>query len=157
VLEVDMEAKHDEQTARLLAGIAKRGIDMRPALRLISDELRMAEDPWFRTKGEGAWLPLADITREYKAAHGFPSDPLVRTGALGYSLTSNSGTGAVRKTGKDEMRFGTRIRYAKFHAIGGSIPYRKPVIPVDQHTRKRMIDTIQEYALTGKTVRRRIH
>ena len=151
-LQIDTKEKGIDQAERLLAGLAKRGDDARPALRRIQGELRSAEDPWFHSRGRGTWLPLADITLAEKEAHGYPADTLVRTGALGGSLTARSGSKAIRTLKKDEMHFGTRVYYAKFHAMGASpVPVRNPVVPVDRHTRERMVLDIKYFVLTGRT------
>ena len=149
-LGVEVEVKGDEQAARLLAGMAKHGADPRPALRQISDELRAAEDPWFRTHGDGTWADLAEATKLAKQAQGYPDNPLVRTGALGGTLTVRSGARSIRKVTKAEMHFGTSLFYAKFHAIGSSVQMRNPVVPVNAESRRRMVYDIKRYVMTGQ-------
>jgi len=148
---IDIESKGDEQTARLIAGMAKRGADPRPALRNIIEELRLKEDPWFRSHGGGSWPSLADETRAFKEQHGYPSDDRVRTGLMGASLTVRSGSNSIRRVWREGMRFGTSVRYAKFHRYGtGNMPQRDPVVPVDYLTRQRMVNDVKRYLLVGK-------
>src|SRR5215475_9448367 len=124
-LQLDIEQKGVEDSARLLYGMAKQGADPRPAFRQILDELRLAEDPWFRSRGQGTWPQLADVTKDDKMRLGYPSDPLVRTGYMGASLTMRSGRGTVRVATQNQMRFGTRVFYANFHRYGtGHMPER---------------------------------
>ena len=134
----------------MLLALAKRGEDARPALREIMDELRLAEDPWFASRGAGLWLPLADITRAQKAEQGYSSDTLVRTGALRTSLTAKSRSKSIRRVSKDRLRFGTNVFYARFHAYGEGVPLRDPLIPLDERTRRRMVSDVQKYVLTGR-------
>jgi len=150
VPQVVIKQKGVEQTEKLLAGLAKRGADPRPAFRSIMDEMRLAEDPWFRSHGQGAWPDLADVTRQTKERLGFPADPLVRTGLMGASLTLRSGRGTIRTVNKEGFRFGTRVFYANFHRYGsGNTPERNPLIPIDEHTRTRMVYDVKHYLLTG--------
>ena len=147
---LDVKVKGDEQAARMIGALAKRGEDARPVLRRLMEDLRIAEDPWFRTHGGGTWAPLADITRTEKEQAGFAADPLVRTGFLGNSLTARTGGKSVRRVTRDEMHFGTRVFYAKFHAIGGALPVRNPVVPTDVGVRRKMVLDVKRYLMTGR-------
>lgn len=45
------------------------------------------EQDWFASEGDGLWPPLDPRTIAEKLRHGFPADPLIRTGDLLASLT----------------------------------------------------------------------
>jgi hypothetical protein len=143
-------AKGDEQAARTIALLGKRGQDPRPAFRQIIEELRVAEDLWFRSHGSGAWPHLADATREAKARRGEPSDILVASGALGHSLTVKRGQQSTRSATKTRMRFGSKVWYGRFHKLGDGVPKRDPLIPVDARARRRMVKDVRDFML-GRT------
>jgi len=150
-LGLSIHSKGDEQAARTIRLLGKHGEDPRPAFRQILEELRVAEDMWFRTHGKGAWPHLAEATREAKQQRGQPDDALVASGALGHSLTARRAPGATRSATKTRMRFGSKVWYGKFHKIGsGTTPRRDPLIPVDSRTRRRMVTDVRDYML-GRT------
>lgn len=142
-----MEEKGGEVAERHLTGLAKRGEDPRPAFRQITDELRLGEAEWFDSAGAGTWPRLSDRTLESKQRQGLPREPLVATGALRRSLTVKRGQGGIRSVTKRQMRFGSRIYYAKFHERGTGVPARPILVPLTPKTRRRMVDDIREHLL----------
>jgi len=147
-LQLVIEEKGAEQASQLLVGLARRGEDPRPAFKTILDELRMAEDVWFRSHGKGDWPALAPETLARKRELGQPSDILVATGALGRSLTVRRGAKSVRSATKTRMRFGSQVWYGKFHKLGsGNSPVRDPLLPLDLRTRRRMVKDVQDYMM----------
>lgn len=78
------------------------------------------------TRWRTPWKPLAPITVEAKRRAGYPSAPLVRTGALRRDLTVRP-LGFERMT-QQTVEAGTRIAYAHFHQGGTRhMPARKLV------------------------------
>ena len=80
----------------------------------------------FDTHGDGSWPPLAETTLAQKEAHGWPSDPLVRTGDLKESLVD---PGRAADSGPLHMNYGTDVPYAGFHQDGTSRMPQRQVIP----------------------------
>jgi len=137
----------DEAAAKVVAGLATRGEDPRPAFKQVLVELAGVESPWFSSSGRDTWASLSDYTRQAKAAAGYPDKPLIRTGALERSLTVKRGSSGVRSATKRQMKFGTKVPYARFHKYGKRIPRRDPLIPLDTRTRRRMVTDVRDYLL----------
>lgn len=149
---VQIDVHGDEAAAKLVYGLAQRGEDPRPAFKQIIEEMRLAEPQWFSSKGAGTWPSLADVTREAKIKNGQPStQPLVATGDLYKSLTLKRGAKGVRSATKQRMRFGSKVWYGKFHKLGSwPVPYRNPLIPLNERSRRRMVNDVKNYML-GRT------
>lgn len=95
--------------------------------------LDQIEEEQFDTHGHGAWPGLAESTLEQKSRHGYPLDPLVRTGALKESFHALA-------LGAQQFVYGTDVPYAHWHQDGGYVagrpPQRKVIdITVDQRRR----------------------
>lgn len=74
----------------------------------------------------GPWAKLSPDYAAAKAAHGYPSMILVRTGALRASLLG--GKGSVFESHPAWMAIGTSVPYGIYHQTGGgSLPRRRPV------------------------------
>ena len=149
-LGLDVRAHGDDVASRHLTALAKAGEDPRPAFRQIQEEIRTAEATWFGTRGEGSWPNLQQATLDAKLRRGQPPDPLVATGALRRSLTVKRGSGAIRSATKRQMKFGSKVYYGRFHERGGRVPVRRPLLPVDTRTRRRMVKDVREW-LMGAT------
>ena len=147
-LGLDVQAVGDDAASKTLTQMAKRGEDPRPAFKTISAELLEAEVKWFRSDGEGTWPALAEATLLAKLDRGQPSTPLIATGMLARSLTKKTGgSGAIRSATRSRMRFGSKVYYGAFHQRGDHVPRRNPLVPVDQRTRRRMIDEVRSFML----------
>jgi hypothetical protein len=98
-----------------------------------ADVLTRYEMEMFATAGRGAWPPLAPSTLAWKAAHGYPPDPLIRTGDLMESLTDparaahvGQGRTSLGTFTRQAFSWGTDVEYAHFHQDGeGSNPKRE--------------------------------
>jgi phage gpG-like protein len=85
----------------------------------------------FKTNAYGTWKPLEPRTVAWKTSEGYGrKGVLVRTGALRDSLTKDNSRGAVRRSGRFRMQFGTDIEYARNHQFGDGVPQRV-LIPFD--------------------------
>jgi len=156
-MSLDIQAEGDKRSALLLKRMSKRGADPKPAFEQISDELGVAEAAWFHSHGEGAWPKLEEKTLDTKQRLGYPSDPLIRTGALLRSLVVKRGRGSIRNKTVTRMRYGTRVPYAIYHyraRTGYShVPNRNPLVPLDLKTRRRMVKDVQKFLLTDRLAR----
>lgn len=98
-------------------------------------ELSAIETERFDTRGYGEWPALAASTLAQKAAHGFPLDPLIRTGTLRDSLTNPMQAGTK---GPQQFVWGTSVPYAKYHQDGtDKMPQRK-VLEIRTEDRRRL-------------------
>lgn len=149
-LGLSVAAKGDDVASRHLTELGKRGDDPRPAFRAIVEDVRSAEADWFTSEGAGSWPPLAARTLKAKQRAGYPSSALVATGALRRSLTIKRGKGAVRSATKRQMKFGTKVHYARFHDTGEGAPKRRVMIPLDAKVRRRMVKDVRDYMM-GRT------
>lgn len=97
------------------------------------------EQERFDTRGYGDWPALAASTLAQKAAHGFPLDPLVRTGALRDSLTSFGHDQSASQKGPQQFVWGTSVPYAQYHQEDGTprMPQRK-VLEIRTEDRRRL-------------------
>jgi phage gpG-like protein len=149
-LGLSIKAKGDDVASRHLTELAKRGDDPRPAFREIVEDVRSAEADWFASEGRGSWPPLAARTLAAKARAGHAGGALVATGALRRSLTVKRGAGAVRSATKRQMKFGTKVHYARFHDTGEGAPKRRVMIPLDARARREMVKDVRDYMM-GRT------
>ena len=145
-----IESHGDKAAARAVALLGKRGEDPRPAFAQMQDDLRAAEVEWYDSHGEGSWPHLDERTLENKQRQGYPPEPLVATGALRRSLTVKRGQKGIRSATKTRLRFGTRVPYAVFHQEARGVPQRRPLVPVDQRTRRKMTGDLRDHLLHRK-------
>lgn len=100
-------------------------LDLDPLWELVKPVVAETEKQQFETAGHGEWPALAPVTLEIKERHGWPLDPLVRTGDLKNSLTD---PGRAADTGPRHMIWSTDVEYARFHQTGTKhMPMRQPV------------------------------
>ena len=97
----------------------------------------------FDSHGHGAWPGLAESTLQQKAAHGFPLDPLIRTGTL-------KGSFEALAMGAEEFIYGTNVEYAHWHQDGGYVSGRPPqrqVIPepLPAEPRRKLEKAVVDY------------
>jgi len=150
-LGIDVQAQGQDAASKRFLDMAKRGEDPRPVFRTISEELRAAEIKWWSSEGEGSWPSLLPETIEAKIKRGQPTTPMVITHALVKSLTAKRGSKGVRSATRRQMKFGTRVFYARFHEHGDfPNPKRKVLLPVDVRTRRRMVGEVRDYMLGRK-------
>jgi phage gpG-like protein len=90
-----------------------------PLWRKFEPTMEKIVEEQFDSQGHGAWPGLAESTIEQKAAHGYPLDPLVRTGALKDSFHALA-------MGAQQFVFGTEVPYAHWHQTGGYVAGRPP-------------------------------
>lgn len=111
-------------------------MNLEPLWERFSTELSAIEQERFDTRGYGAWPELAASTLAQKAAHGFPLDPLIRTGALRDSLTDPGTAGADR--GPKHFVWGTDIEYAQYHQDGTEKMPQRKVLEIRTEDRRRL-------------------
>lgn len=148
-LGLSIEVRGDQQIARDLIAMRKRGADPRPFFRETMEELRQLEPEWFESHGHHTWPELDAYTIEDKNANGLPLDPLVRSGALERSLTERTSPDAIRTATKAGMHFGTKVWYARVHQRSkrASLPRRDPLVKMTHHKRRELVNELTSYLL----------
>jgi len=147
---VDVEVRGEKEAALDLLKLGIRARDLRPASRKLFRVFEEAEKAQFGS-GRG-WPRLAPSTLEEKAAEGFPSTVLVRTGVLRDSLAAR-GSGAVRganEPGEGEVTFGTTVPYAKY-ALGTKRQPPRPLIKLRVSDRTAITKVLSEYIVKGRS------
>lgn len=96
----------------------RRMLNFAPVFELARETLAAANAANFTAAGlpSGGWAPLSPVTAAWKAEHGFPPNPLIRTGDLMASLSTLRGS--PNEIGTHSATFGTNVEYAKFHQYG---------------------------------------
>jgi phage gpG-like protein len=115
-----------EFIAKQAGSFGRRLRNLEPLWDRFEPILAQVEEEQFSTHGQGAWPPLAQSTLEQKSRHGWPSDPLVRTGSLKESLTN---PGAAGDKGPMRFSYGTDVEYARYHQEGTTKMPQRQVIP----------------------------
>jgi phage gpG-like protein len=139
VARFEIQVVGDEVTERHLNDIADRAADPRPGLRRVADMFRDHERDVFATAGEGTWRPLQPETIRQKGS----ARPLVATGALMRSLTVRGG-GNLQRVTRTQLRFGTKVWYAKFQKKHG-----RPPIMVGPAEDQRVADILVGWIARG--------
>lgn len=119
-MQVDVEVRGAREASELVARLARRMEDGRPALLGLVDLLLESEQERFAGRGQ-RWRALARSTIRRKHGRG---RPLVLTGELMRSLTMRHAPGQSLTVTPTSIRFGTRVWYARFHQQGRGVPKR---------------------------------
>lgn len=154
-MRIELDVAGDKQLAREVLRLGDRAVDATPAFAKVVTDLAEHERRQFETEGglaSGGWTPLAASTIAAKRAAGLDPRILRATGALYRSLTQPLGGGsdAIREVRPDEMRFGTSLRYARFHQLGTDRMPQRREIELRERDRADVVKTLQRYILTGE-------
>ena len=138
----------DAQLQRSFSRFTENVKDYSPAFRSIAVEFHKGERQQFDSEGasgSGGWRPLAPSTVEYKLAHGYPPDILVRTGRLRDSLAKITGD-TIEDIGPLQMRMGSRVPYGIYHQKGarGRFP-KRPLIQLNEQQKVEWTKMIHRY------------
>lgn len=124
-MQVDVFVTGREQAVELVGRLAQRLEDGRPAFLRLIDRLLIFQRERFEGHGT-RWRKLAPATRRLDRQQGRDPRTLVFTGALMRSLSVRGAPGQFLEVTADQLRFGTRIYYARFHKQGQGVPKRPP-------------------------------
>jgi phage gpG-like protein len=107
--------------------------DLRPVFRKAEKELSDIYTKHFSSNGSGTWKPLDAEYGAWKSAN-YPGRPtLVQSGNLFRTIRKFS----VREINKNNARFGTDAKVAKFHQYGTwSMPKREIIFEPPMFARK---------------------
>jgi hypothetical protein len=121
--------------------LAKLDEPVRRSLEELRDEVRAAFDSGGAAVGAD-WPPLAQRTLRDKLRHGFPLEPLVRTGRLRDGW-------AVRMEGAGRGVLESLVPYARMHEEGlGRVPQRR-FLPDPEETLAVVGDAIEGHVVAA--------
>lgn len=123
-MQVDVLVREGEAVA-LVGRLERRLDDNRTALQGLVDRILYFQRERFEGRG-ARWRKLSKQTLRLDREQGRDPRPLVLTGALMRSLTQRGARGQFLEISSNQLRFGTRIYYARFHKEGRGVPKRAP-------------------------------
>jgi phage gpG-like protein len=142
---VQVEQRGAGKAALDLKALGVRARDVRRVRREVRDVFEASEQRRFA--GGAGWPPLADSTRERKAAQGLDPRILRATNALYRSLTS-SAAGSLDEAERDAFQFGSTLYYAGFHDTGKGVP-KRDLIELRPSERNEVTRILGDYIIKG--------
>lgn len=147
-MRLELEAFGDTQFARELLRVGNLATDMRPAFDDIHTMLLGVERKQFNSQGRAysrGWAPLAPSTVRYKAARNLDPRILHATLRMRKSWTTKGHRDHVYRATADEMFFGSRVPYVRYHQLGTRrMPQRRP-FQLDDMTRRKVVKILQAH------------
>ncbi len=144
-MEVLVSVKGLDKINRRFSRLERNLNETEPMFVAITEALAKSNE---RSYGRG--VHLADATVETKARKGLPDEPLVATGKLKASLTRTDAADAIREIGPTEMRFGTKVFYARWQNWGTKTMPRHKVLKFTPTVRKLVKTLMREHILGGE-------
>jgi phage gpG-like protein len=140
---IEFDVLGTERVSREILRPADRSRDMRPAFRDALGLLERRAEDQFDTQGgqSGGWAPLAASTLRRKKGPQI----LIESGALKASLVSSFDADAIRTIGPDSAAYGTKVSYAQYHHRGTSRMPRRPLLALDEPTRRDIVRAFQRH------------
>lgn len=111
--QVDIVVTGARESSALVDRLSRRLSDGTPALRGLVDTLLEAQSERFAGRGQ-RWRKLSRQTLRIDEQQGRDKRPLVVTGRLMRSLTVRGAGDQLVEIRPGQLRFGTRVFYAKF-------------------------------------------
>lgn len=145
-MEIDVVVRGDREAVQLVNRISRQLADGRPALLGLLDRIMAFQAARFRGSGT-RWRRLARATLRWHRRRGRGEQPLLLTGALMRSLTVRGAPGQFIEIRADQLTFGTRIYYARFHKLGRGVPKRVPA-GLTRVQRVALVDHFRELLLS---------
>jgi hypothetical protein len=139
-VDVDVVVRGEREAIELVSRLARRLQDGRPALVGLVDRILYFQRERFEGRG-ARWRKLAPATIRKDRQEGRDPRTLVLTGALMRSLTVRGAPGQFLTITATDLRFGTRIFYARFHRAGQGVPRRAPA----GLTRAQRVDIVERF------------
>ena len=161
IVRFSIDIDGDRDFARYLLGVEQDTRNARPALTKIGRDMRRYERELFDSQGASGgmpWAPDKPATLAAKsqlrtvagASRRRRLDPRVNhaTRRLRKSLTTG-GPGAIRRSTRDSLTFGTSVSYAKYAQRGTKYAPARPVLRFTKPQKKAMRQTILRWILDG--------
>lgn len=126
-----------------ISGVSRRIDDLSPALKRSAVLMHRSINENFRSSGRPApWRPLSFGYLKRKVAQGYSPKPLLKTGQLRNSITSNV----------ERLKFslGTAVKYAPYHQFGTATIPARPFLNFQSNDISRINRLVAEYILDGK-------
>lgn len=151
-MKIDTRVAGFAEARRRLQAMKARAANMIPAWEELLRWWARENRKHFTTRG-GRWLtpwkPLSPRTIRWKRAHGYPADPLIRTGKMADQLT-NRPLGFERLT-PYSVDAGTRLRRAYFHQSGTRhMPARKLVNATQIEREQAATSAVKSWIVDGE-------
>lgn len=139
----------ESQVQRTLVRRIRVVQDMRPAWERIANDFARVEKEWFASRGNNTWQPLSPRYAHWKAQR-YPGMPIMRREDVLYRSLTVRPFG-VEIINRDRMEIGTAVRYAQYHQRPSrpGRPPKRPVIQLDEATKRRWVEMIQRHLIEG--------
>lgn len=152
-VELDIEVLGDQIVRRRLLRFAENVDDARPAFLNIASLLSDETERRFRSEGVvgggGRWAPLMPATIRDRIRQGYDTGPILnRSGRLFFSLVG-FGAEHIEEIGRDEMRWGSRVPYGKFHQHGTRHMVARPPVRLSERTKRSVVRELQRAIVEG--------
>lgn len=146
---MSIESKGVPQATKHLHELGERGSDV----RRVSEKIRSVyrESNRKRFGGYARWKPLDDDTIESKRKQGLDTRVLRRTGALEKSLTAARASNQIDERGKEIMRFGTTLFYARMTDKGTKHQPKRKLIGISKKDKEKIVGYIERYIAKAQT------
>ncbi len=139
------------QVARVLGIAMHRVRNLQPVWNDIADDFVKGEKKVFSQEGSvPGWEQWAPVNEEYaklKAAQGYGTKILRRTGVLERSLTNRADRNFFYQAGPLRMEIGTTVPYARYHQEGTKKMKKREPIRVADTQRRHWVQLIQKFVI----------
>jgi phage gpG-like protein len=152
-MRVELDVFGEKQISREILRVGERASDARPVFSSIARYLMGEEEQQFASEGRyasGGWARLKDATIAAKRRAHLDPRILRATDALHRSLTRRGDANQVLVIRPNELRFGTKLAYARFHQSGTSSSPRRRPLELRETARREVVRRLQRFLLTGQ-------
>lgn len=144
-MQVDVQVRGDREAVALTHRLSGRLADGTPKLLGLVDQLLEAQRDRFRGRGQ-RWKRLSPTTVAKDRQQGRDPRTLVLTGELMRSLTIRGHPQQIVRVSRGELRFGTRVYYARFHHRGEGNP-KRTVVGLTRPQKRSVVDELRRLLL----------
>jgi hypothetical protein len=145
-LQVDVTLTGTRRSTELFERLESNLRDDKQLLSIVDTLIDAQQD---RFAGRGVrWKRLSPSSLRQHAKEGVGPQPLVLTGALRDSLTRKGDPNMRVELRPGNLRFGSRIFYARFHQKGKGVP-RRTVVGVPKETRPVLATKLAAFLMDG--------
>jgi hypothetical protein len=155
-MRISIMVEGEKLVNREILRVGEHAGDARPAFSAIASLIIDETAQQFATEGahgSGGWKPLAESTLREKRRLGFGSRGILeRTLTLERSLTERGDPNMILEVSPDELAFGSRVGYGRYHQTGTTrLPQRQP-FALNEEARRRIVKVLQAWIVTGEVI-----
>lgn len=147
-MRIDVQVNGQDTAAQMLSRQGARAQAPQRALNVIAARL-IALQRQRLSRGQGGLKRLAPSTLERKRRQHLDPRPLRATGTLIRSVTERGAPEQRLDISKDELVFGTKVYYARFHQFGEGNPRRR-VLNLTPKQREPIAQIIADFLMGGR-------